>query len=122
MNSSSKKENSFFTLFKQAFPKSFDFNESEVYHVKSFEYSDSNLYLVDKNIFNSNLIDILEDLEYNTQSDNIGMYYVVNSEGLSSMYLIYDPFELLSNERILKQYNGFVDDLIMKLNTVQRIY
>jgi hypothetical protein len=121
MNSSNKKENSFFTLFKAAFPKSFDFNELEVYHVKSFKYTDSNLDLVDKNISNSNLVDILESLEYNAQSDNIDVYYVINSIGQSSLYFISDPVELFSNGYIVKQYDSFIDDKIIKLDNVQRI-
>jgi len=121
MNSSNKKENSFFTLFKLAFPKLFNFNELEVYYVDSFEYTDFNLDLVDKNISNSNLVNILESLGYNAQSDNIDVYYVINPKSQSSLYLISNPLELFSNGYIVKQYDSFVNDLIMELNTFRRI-
>lgn len=116
-----KKDNPFFAIFKQALPKGTDLSNSKVYHIKSFEYTDSNMELFNKNRDTEDLYYVLDKLAYNSQSNNVGIYYVVNLNGQNEIYLVSDPLELLEKEYIMEKYNGVLDDKIMQLNTVKQI-
>lgn len=117
----SKKENPFFTIFKQTFPKGTDFSQSKVYHIKSFQDTDSNMELFEKKKFDKDFYMILDGLEYNSQTNNIGMYYVINSEGNGTVYLLSDPVELWEKESIIGKYDKILDEHVMSLSTVERI-
>jgi hypothetical protein len=118
---SEEKENATFTLFKQAFPKGTDFSNFKVYHIVSFEYSDANMELFDENMNDKDFYKILDKLEYNFQSNNVGIYYVISPDGKAEVYIIADPLELLEKEYIMRKYEEILDEKIMKLSTVEQI-
>ena len=116
-----KKENADFIIFKQTFPKGPDFKGSKVYHIKSFQYTDINMELYEKHKYQKDFHQILERLDYNSQTNNVGLYYVVDSEGKGMVYLLADPFELFEKEYIMEQYEWTFDENIMELNSVKQI-
>ena len=97
-----RNENPLFTIIKEAFPIDFDFSDYTIYHIKSFEYKESNIELFDKCIKEEDFYKILDTLNYNSQSNNIGVYYLLNSNGEGMIYLLYDPIELWEKGYILK--------------------
>lgn len=61
-------------------------------------------------LFESNdFHNVLEKLQYNSQSDNVGVYYVINSDKQSVIYLLSDPLELFEKEYIMKEYKIVLD-------------
>lgn len=116
-----KKENPFYTIFKQVLPKGIDLTNSKVYHIKSFEYTDSNMDLFNKNKYNKGFNNILDKLEYNSQSNNVSVYYVINPSGQNDIYLISDPLELMEKEYIIEKHNGTFDHNVMEMSNVEQI-
>lgn len=116
-----KKENPFYIIFKQALPKGTDLSNSKVYHIRSFEYTDSNMKLFNKSRDTKDFFHVLDKLEYNSQSNNVSVYYVVNPNGQNDIYLVSDPLELLEKEYVIEKYEGILDDKIMELKTVELI-
>lgn len=118
---SKPKENLFFKVFKQTFPKDVDFTDSKVFHLKSFEYTDSNMELFESNIESKDFFKVLEKLEYNSQSNNVEIYYVINPEEKNVIYMLSDPFELFEKEYVMKEYKIVLDNNILSLTTVKQI-
>ena len=116
-----KKENPFYTIFKQVIPKEIDLGNSRVYHIKSFEFTDSNMKMFYENMDKNDFYNILDKLEYNSQSNNVALYYIVNPNGKNDIYLVSDPFELYEKEYIINHFNGILDEQVMKLTTVVQI-
>lgn len=116
-----KKENPFFTIFKKTFPKGTDFSQSKVYHIKSFQFTDSNMELFERNKFDKDFYKTLDRLEYNSQTNNIGIYYVISPEGNGLVYLLSDSMELWEKESIMGKYDIILDQQVMSLSTVERI-
>ena len=117
-----KKENPFLIIFRQVSPKNFDFDNSNLYHIKSFEYTNENMQAFDKNIKKKNLYDILNKLNYNSQSNNVSVYYSSNSESQNKIYLVSDPLELYEKEYIMEEYEINLDQKVMSLSTVEKIW
>ena len=115
------KENPHLTLFKSVLLRKVDLSMSKVYHIKSFEYTDSNMDLFDKNRDCKDFYSALDKMKYNSQSNNVGLYYVINSEGQNDIYLVSDPLELYEKEYVIKKYNGILDERVMGLSTVEQI-
>ncbi|MBF4494812.1 hypothetical protein IR010_19895 [Flavobacterium sp. MR2016-29] len=115
------KENPHLIIFKSALTKQVDLSRSRVYHIKSFEYTESNMILFNKNRDNSNFFNILDKMQYNSQSNNVGLYYVVNLEGQNDIYMISDPLELYEKEYVIEKYCGTLDERVMGLSTVKQI-
>ena len=92
---SDKKENPYFTLFKGVFLKGTNFTDCKIYHIKSFEYKDANMELYEKNKYEKDFYKTLEKLEYNSQTNSVRLYYVIDSVGNGVCYLLADPYELL---------------------------
>lgn len=116
-----KKTNPHLIILKGALPKNIDLSKARVYHIKSFEYTDSNMALFDKNIDDENFYKILENLQYNSQANNVSVYYVVKSDGQSEVYLVSDPLELYEKEYVMKKYQGSLNERVMNLSTVEQI-
>lgn len=116
-----KKENPFYTIFRQVLPKGIDLTNSKVYHIKSFEYTDSNMDLFNRNKYSNEFIHILAKLEYNSRSSNVSIYYVINPNGQNDIYLIADPLELMEKEYVIEKYNGTFDHNVMELSSVEQI-
>ena len=116
-----KKENPHLVILKQVLPKEIDLSKSVIYHIKSFEFTNLNMDLFDKNMGDKNFYSVLDKLDYNSQSDNVGLYYVINPQNQNYIYLVSDPLELYEKEYIVKKYNGTLDEHVMGLHTVEKI-
>lgn len=114
-------ENPYFKIFKQVFPKDVDFKESKVFYLKSFEYNDSNMELFERNIESSDFNIVLEKLQYNSQTNNVEIYYVINPDGKNVIYMLSDPFEVFEREYLMKEYKVVLNENIMLLSTIKLI-
>lgn len=119
---SDKNENPYFTLFKGVFPKGTNFTDCKIYHIKSFEYTDANMKLYENNKYEKDFYKTLEKLEYNSQTNSVGLYYVIDSVGNGVCYLLADPYELLEREYIMEKYERPLDVNLLGLSTVEQIY
>jgi len=72
-----KNEKPLFQLMRMAFPKGFDFDKYKIYHIKSFENTEYNLDLFEANLNNERLPSMLNRLYYNSQGDNVGVYFLL---------------------------------------------
>lgn len=63
----------------------------------------------------------LEKLKYNSQANNICLFYVINKDQTGNIYLIYDPFDFWEKECLIEEYEGSFNYKVLELNTVERI-
>lgn len=89
-----------FKILKDVLPKETDFANSYIYHIKSFELTDSNIKLFEENKNKEDFYKILKTLNYNSQKNNVNLYYIITNE-VHRIYLVSDPLELFEKEQII---------------------
>lgn len=71
--------------------------------------------------FEKDFYKTLTDLQYDSQTNNVAIYYVINPSGSGMVYLLSDPIELLEKEYVMEKYEWIFDEKVMGLSTVKRI-
>lgn len=116
-----KKGNPYFEILRYVLPKSFDFNSYKIYYIKGFEMTNKNIELFVLNSDKEGFVNILKELKYNSQANNVSVYYLEKKANQGEVILITDPLELYEKEQIIKRYNCFLNEKILSLETVERI-
>ncbi|OAE90432.1 hypothetical protein [Flavobacterium psychrophilum] len=116
-----KKEHPYFEILRYVLPENFEFNNYKIYYIKGFEMTDKNIELFVLNSDKEDFVSILKELKYNSQADNVSVYYLEKELDRGEIILITDPLELYEKEQIIKRYSCFLNQKVLSLETVERI-
>ena len=116
-----KKGNPYFEILRCVLPENLDYNRYKIYYIKGFEMTDKNIESFILNSDKEDFVRVLKELKYNSQVNNVSIYYLEKELNRGEVILITDPLELYEKEQIIKRYNCFFDDKVLSLETVERI-
>jgi hypothetical protein len=119
---SSKEENPFFTKLKKLNSKqNFAHRIERAFFLGGVVYTNKNYENLVNAISSNELGIFLENNAYDTQRDNIELYWMADDTGQAKILVILDPLELYDKEEILNTIpstDSFLDGIITK----QQIY
>lgn len=117
-----KKANPYFRIVRKVLSEEVNLKSFDVYFIKSFENTTENFELFDSNFGKDSFYNAIEKLNYNSQADNLSIYYLLDGDIQGLVYLITDPVELYENPKVVKKYFGFLNDKVMSLETAELIH
>lgn len=110
----SEPETTSFILFKGVFPKGYDLSKYRIYFISGFEVTENNISKLEAAYTQPDFLKVIMDLKYNSQSDNILIYYMENVEdSTGQLCLIIDPLEIFEKEQIVKRFDYKIDSSIL---------
>lgn len=118
----SKQENPFFTKLKILYAKQ-DFSGTieSAYYLGGVVYSNENYINLVQAVADNTLNDFLEKKFYDTQEDNIELYWIKDHGLQSKVVIILDPSELYESEQILDVIAS-TNDYWSDVSCAQQIY
>jgi hypothetical protein len=118
----SKKENPFFTKLKNLNSKqNFAGKIVKAYYLGGVVYNDENYENVMQAISESSLDVFFENNTYNTQENNIELYWIDDDKEQIKILVLLDPVELYENEKVLEIVPS-TNDFTGKVTKAQQIY
>jgi hypothetical protein len=117
-----KKASSFFAKLKGLNAKQkFADKIEKAYYLGGVVYNDENYTNVLQAVYNNTLDEFLKTRSYNTQQDNIELYWVKDDKDESKILLVLDPVELYESEKVLEIISS-TNDYWINLSGAQLIY